>query len=117
MAPSYYPVTCDCLWMNPDDEFGDYYDIQGRPIHTLEDFIKGIVPDVSIALDPNLAIPYGTIVSSPELNALVGKPVPLAVTAQNAATFNRNLDRVSICVATGRLFRLANLNGTLTLII
>src|SRR5437868_163147 len=57
---------------------GGFKDRLGRPLNTLQDYLAGRAPYVSVAMDSK-AFPYGTKLRIPELEAKYGRPIEFRV--------------------------------------
>lgn len=73
-------------------------DAQGKRLCTLEAFLDGDVPFVSIACDLT-AFPYGTPLRLPDLEAEVGRQVPLIAVAETSRTQGIGRLLVELCVS------------------
>ncbi len=94
---------------------GGFLDRRGRPLHTLQDYLAGRAPYVSVAMDTR-AFPYGTKLRIPELEARHGRPIELRVVDTHGAFRWRGTSRIDICVKTYRDTLDRTINGPLTLI-
>jgi peptidoglycan hydrolase-like protein with peptidoglycan-binding domain len=98
---------------------GGFNDKQGKPLHTLQDFLAGRSDYVSIALDKNLYrngdISYGDRFRIPELEAKYGRQIEFRAVDTGGAFTNRGFGRVDICTASRAASLDPTINGPLTL--
>jgi len=78
---------------------GGYKDMRGKPLHTLQDYLAGRAPYVSVAMDNKAGIKYGQKLSIPELNQHYGKNIPFRVVDTGSAFRGKGTSRIDICVA------------------
>jgi peptidoglycan hydrolase-like protein with peptidoglycan-binding domain len=95
---------------------GGFQDRLGRPLHTLQDYLAGRAPYVSVAMDSR-AFPYGTKLRIPELEAKYGRPIEFRVVDTGGAFRGRGTTRIDICTANRRASLDATINGPLTLVV
>lgn len=71
----------------------------GRPLRTLEDYLKGQADYVSIAMD-RTTLEYGTIVRIQEIEKYFGlsQPIPFKVVDTGSAFIGKGFSRFDICV-------------------
>lgn len=69
---AYYPV------FDSDNE-SDYLDVKMKKLRTLQDFLDGRTEFVTVSMDLDSGIPYGTKLCIPELNAKFLRQIPLQV--------------------------------------
>ncbi|XP_050591761.1 uncharacterized protein LOC126922854 isoform X2 [Bombus affinis] len=69
---AYYPV------FDSDNEF-DYLDARTRKLRNLQDYLDGRAEFVTVSMDLDSGIPYGTKLCIPELNEKFLRPIPLQV--------------------------------------
>ena len=94
---------------------GGFTDRQGKPLHTLQDFLAGRASYVSVAMDSH-AFPYGTQLRVPELEAKYGRSIPFRVVDTGGAFAGKGTSRIDICTANERASLAPTINGPLTLI-
>ncbi len=94
---------------------GGYVDRRGNRLHTLQDYLAGRAPYVSVAMDKNLRIPYGTKLRIAELEKKYGRPIEFRVVDTGGAFTNRGFSRIDICTASRRDSLDPTINGPLTL--
>jgi 3D (Asp-Asp-Asp) domain-containing protein len=95
---------------------GGYFDRRGRPLHTLQDYLAGRAPYVSVAMDSN-AFRYGTRMRIPELEAKYGRPIEFRVVDTGGAFRGRGTGRIDICTANRAASLDPTVNGRLTLVV
>jgi 3D (Asp-Asp-Asp) domain-containing protein len=71
----------------------------GRPLRTLEDYLKGNAEFVSLAMDRS-TLEYGTLVRIPEIEKYFGlsQPIPFKVVDTGSAFIGKGFSRFDICV-------------------
>lgn len=94
---------------------GGYVDRKGKPLCTLQDFLAGRAPYVSVAMD-STAFPYGTKLRIPELEAKYGRAIEFRVVDTGGAFRGKGTSRIDICTENRRASVDATINGPLTLI-
>ena len=99
---------------------GGYVDKKGAKLCTLQDFLNGKAPYVSIALDNNLyksgQVKYGDTFRIPELEAKYGKQIIFKAVDTGGAFTGKGFGRVDICTASKKDSYDSTVNGNLTLI-
>lgn len=95
---------------------GGYFDRQGARLNTLEDYLAGRAPYVSVAMDSR-AFPYGTRMRIPELERKYGRPIEFRVVDTGGAFRGRGTSRIDICTANRERSLDPTVNGPLTLIV
>jgi peptidoglycan hydrolase-like protein with peptidoglycan-binding domain len=93
---------------------GGFKDRQGKPLYTLQDYLAGKAPYVSVAMDSK-AFPYGTKLRIPELEAKYGRPIEFRVVDTGGAFRGKGTSRIDICTANNRASLDPTINGKLTL--
>lgn len=78
---------------------GGFNDRCGKPLRTLQGFLKGEAEYVSVAMDENLNIPYGTKVTIPEIEASYMMPIEFRVVDTGSAFTGQGYSRIDICTA------------------
>jgi len=82
---------------------GGPQDCRGNPLHTLQAFLSGDAPWVSLALDPLILgtiVAYGSRIELPAFSRTWGRPgIPFRAVDECAAARCRGLDRIDVCVA------------------
>ncbi|MBX3166852.1 MAG: hypothetical protein KF760_05545 [Candidatus Eremiobacteraeota bacterium] len=94
---------------------GGYVDRQGKKLNTLQDFLAGKADYVSVAMDKNENIPYGTKLRIPELEKKYGKPIEFRVVDTGGAFTGKGTSRIDICTANEKASTDPTINGPLTL--
>lgn len=94
---------------------GGFVDRKGAKLNTLQDFLNGKVPYVSVAMDSK-AFPYGTKLRIPELEAKYGKQIEFRVVDTGGAFKGKGTSRIDVCTANQRASLDATINGPLTLV-
>jgi 3D (Asp-Asp-Asp) domain-containing protein len=94
---------------------GGFQDRSGRPLHTLQDYLAGKAPYVSVAMDKS-AFPYGTKLRIPELEAKYGRAIDFRVVDTGGAFKGRGTSRIDICTENRAASLDPTINGPLTLI-
>jgi peptidoglycan hydrolase-like protein with peptidoglycan-binding domain len=94
---------------------GGFNDRKGKPLHTLQDYLSGKAPYVSVAMDSK-AFPYGTKLRIPELEQKYGRPIEFRVVDTGGAFQGRGTGRIDICTANRKASLDPTINGKLTLI-
>lgn len=105
---AYYPAD--------DPVQGGFFDMRGKPLNTLQDFLEGRASTVTVAMDNRAGIRYGTKVCIPELNHKYKRVIDFRVRDTGSAFFNKGISRVDICVRSKRDAYDATINGPLTLV-
>ncbi|MFO0673779.1 MAG: SH3 domain-containing protein [Polyangiaceae bacterium] len=96
---------------------GGFRDRQGAPLHTLQDYLAGNAPYVSVAMDKN-AFPYGQKLRIPELEAAHGgQPIEFRVVDTGGAFTGKGHSRIDICTANHAASLDPVVNGPLTLVV
>lgn len=99
---------------------GGYVDKKGHKLCTLQDFLSGKAPYVSIALDKNLykkgVIKYGDKFRIPELEKKYGRKIEFRAVDTGGAFTNKGFGRVDICTGSKKDSIDKTINGKLTLI-
>lgn len=94
---------------------GGFVDRKGAKLNTLQDFLSGKVPYVSVAMDSK-AFPYGTKLRIPELEAKYGKQIEFRVVDTGGAFKGKGTSRIDVCTANQRASLDPTINGPLTLV-
>lgn len=94
---------------------GGYKDMRGKPLHTLQDYLAGRAPYVSVAMDNRAGFPYGQRVRIQELEQKYGRPIEFRVVDTGGAFKGRGTSRIDICTANRRASLDRTINGPLTL--
>lgn len=80
---------------------GGFKDKIGKPLHTLQDFLDGSAPYVSIAIDKNLykngTVKYGDNFRIPEMEAKYGKKIIFKAVDTGGAFTGKGFSRIDIC--------------------
>lgn len=107
-ATGYYPAS--------DAMEGGYLDRRGKRLRTLQDFIDGRAPSVSVAMDAK-EIPYGTRVCIPDLNAKYGKAIPFRVVDTGGAFRAKRTTRIDICTRSRADAHAKSVNRSLEIVV
>jgi len=98
---------------------GGYVDKKGKKLNTLQDYLNGKAPYVSIALDKNLyksgAVNYGDTFRIPQLEQKYGQQIPFKAVDTGGAFTNKGSNRVDICTRSRKDNLDPTVNGHLTL--
>jgi len=95
---------------------GGFNDRHDKPLRTLQAFLGGEAEYVSVAMDKNLQIPYGTKLRIPEIEAAHGnKPIEFRVVDTGGAFTDKGYTRIDICTADKKASEDAAINRILTL--
>jgi 3D (Asp-Asp-Asp) domain-containing protein len=94
---------------------GGFKDIRDNPLNTLQDFLQGRAKFVSVAMDENLHIRYGTKIRIPELDKKFGKPIEFRVVDIGGDLKGKGHRRVDICVENEKASLDPAINTSLTL--
>lgn len=94
---------------------GGYKDMRGKPLYTLQDYLAGRAPYVSVAMDNKAGIKYGQKVCIPELEQHYGKSIPFKVVDTGSAFRGKGTSRIDICVANEKESLASHVNRNLTL--
>lgn len=94
---------------------GGFNDMQGKPLHTLQDYLSGKVKDyVSVAMDKGI-FPYGTELTIKELDQKYGKHIPFHVVDTGGAFTGKGKTRIDICTQNQAASTEKTINGPLTI--
>lgn len=107
-ATSYYPAD--------DPIEGGFVDKKGKPLYTLQDYLDGKAPYVSVAMDKENSFAYGAKLRIPELEKKYGRQIEFRVVDTGQAFFGKGKSRIDICTRNRQTSMDAAVNGTLTLI-
>ena len=117
MTPTGQQFTAKGTGYFPDNSpmEGGFKDRMGKPLHTLQDFLAGKAPYVSVAMDSK-AFPYGTKLRIPELEKKYGRPIEFRVVDTGGAFKGKGTSRIDICTANRKASLDPTINGKLTLV-
>ncbi|XP_052790677.1 uncharacterized protein LOC128224732 [Mya arenaria] len=104
---AYYP--------DPSPEEGGYFDMRGFPLQTLQAYMKGMAPFVTVAMDSHPGIAYDTPVCIPELNRKYRKFIDFRVRDTGGAFQGKKFSRIDIYVRDRHDSYDGTINGPLTL--
>lgn len=93
---------------------GGFVDRRGKPLYTLQQYLAGKAPYVSVAMDPK-AFSYGTVLRIPELEQKYGQPIKFEVVDTGGAFMGKGTSRIDVCVADAHASLDAAINATLHL--
>lgn len=99
---------------------GGFKDKVGKPLHTLQDFLSGSAPYVSIAIDKNLykngTVKYGDSFRIPEMEKKYGKKIIFKAVDTGGAFTDKGFGRIDICTENKSHSLDKTVNSKLTLI-
>jgi 3D (Asp-Asp-Asp) domain-containing protein len=78
---------------------GGFTDRHGHPLRTLQDFVNGKSEYVSVAMDKELNIPYGTKLRIPEIEDAYKTKIEFRVVDTGSAFTGKGYARIDICTA------------------
>jgi hypothetical protein len=107
-ATSYYPAN--------DPIEGGFKDMRGKPLYTLQDYLEGKAPYVSVAMDNKNSFAYGTKLRIPELEKKYGKKIEFRVVDTGGDFYGKGTSRIDICTRNEKTSLDSSVNGNLTLI-
>jgi len=107
-----YEAVGSGYFPDPSRMEGGFNDRLGRPLRTLQDYLRGLAPYVSVAMDP-AAFPYGTRLRIRELEARYGRRIEFRVVDTGGAFRGRGTARMDICTANRTASIDATINGPL----
>ena len=117
---AHYNVTLTAYYpdYSSDDE-SDYLDAKMKKLRTLQDFLDGRAEFVTISMDLDSGIPYGTKICIPELNAKFRRQIPLQARDKShysdVKTRSADFSHVDICVRSEEDSYDNSVNGVVTL--
>ncbi|CAN5813979.1 hypothetical protein BH11MYX4_BH11MYX4_14490 [soil metagenome] len=91
---------------------GGFKDRVGKPLHTLQQFLAGSAPYVSVAMDTS-AFKYGTRLRIRELDSKHGRAIVFRVVDTGGAFRGKGRSRIDICTANNKASLDPTINGTL----
>ena len=94
---------------------GGFKDRRGFPLHTLQQYLAGKAPYVSVAMDLR-AFPYGTKIRIPEFEKHYGRRIEFRVVDTGGAFKGRGTSRIDVCVASKKHTYHPLVNSWLTLL-
>ncbi len=100
---------------------GGFKDRHGKPLYTLQQYLRGDAPYVSVAMDQKIqkyrggTMEYGQKLRIPELEQKYGKPIEFRVVDTGGAFTNKGYGRIDICTENRQASMDATVNGNLTL--
>lgn len=94
---------------------GGFKDKIGKQLRTLEDYLAGKAPYVSVAMDDRSGFKYGQKLRIPELEQKYGKQIPFRIVDTGGAFRGKGTSRIDICVANEKASNDPVINGNLTL--
>jgi len=94
---------------------GGHFDRKGKRLNTLQDFLDGKAPYVSVAMDHKAGIPYGQPVRIAELEKKYGREIPFRVVDTRGAFKGKGTSRIDICTRDRKASMDPTINGPLTL--
>ncbi len=99
MATRTYQSRGTGYYPDPSPLEGGFKDRCGKPLQTLQDFLNGQADYVSVAMDKDLEIPYGTRVTIPEIESSYKKRIDFRVVDTGSAFTGKGYTRIDICTA------------------
>ena len=84
----------------------------GAKLNTLQDFLAGKAPFVSVAMDPKV-FKYGTKIRIDELDRKYGKSIDFRVVDTGGAFYGKGTSRLDVCTANKAASEDGTINGTL----
>ncbi|CAK9819982.1 hypothetical protein ANTQUA_LOCUS10393 [Anthophora quadrimaculata] len=117
---AYYNVTLAAYYPNfNSDDVSDYLDVKMKKLRTLQDFLDGRGEFVTVSMDLDGGIPYGTKLCIPELNEKFQRQIPLQARDRShyddVQTESLDFSHVDICVRTEEDTYDNSVNGIVTL--
>lgn len=91
---------------------GGYVDRRGQKLRTLQQFLAGEAPYVSVAMDSK-AFVYGQRLRIAELEAKYGRPITFRVVDTGGAFKGKGRSRIDVCVQNRKASLDPTINGTL----
>jgi 3D (Asp-Asp-Asp) domain-containing protein len=92
---------------------GGFFDRRGKRLYTLQQFLSGNAPYVSVAMDTT-AFAYGTRLRIAEFNTRYGREVIFRVVDTGGAFKNKGTSRMDICTANNAASLDKTVNATLS---
>lgn len=113
-----YPTRATAYYPSNSALEGGFNDRRGAPLYTLQQYLAGEAPYVSVAMDRRLNVPYGQRVRIPELEQSYnnGNPIEFRVVDTGSAFTDRGTSRIDICTANEAASLDERINRNLTLI-
>lgn len=115
LAGSRYRSRGTGYYPHPSRLEGGYVDRRGARLNTLQDFLAGRAPFVSVAMDKSV-FSYGTKLRIPELERKYGRQIEFRVVDTGGAFRNKGTSRIDICTANNAASLDPTINGPLTLV-
>lgn len=106
-ATSYYPAN--------NKMEGGFFDRRGRRLYTLQAYLNGKAPYVSVAMDSK-AFAYGTKLQIPELDRHFAKQIEFRVVDTGRKFRGKGKSRIDICTQNRKTSLHDIVNGTVTLV-
>lgn len=94
---------------------GGFNDRKGHRLYTLQQYLAGKAPYVSVAMDNKNGVPYGSKLRIPELERKYGRQIEFRVVDTGGAFMGKGMSRIDICTASSSAASDATINGPLTL--
>jgi 3D (Asp-Asp-Asp) domain-containing protein len=77
---------------------GGYVDRKGKPLQTLQNYLRGRAPYVSVAMDhTDRRFPYGTMLRIPDLEKRYGRCILFRVVDTGGAFVGRGHSKIDVC--------------------
>lgn len=94
---------------------GGFNDRKGHRLYTLQQYLAGKAPYVSVAMDNKNGVPYGSKLRIPELERKYDRQIEFRVVDTGGAFMGKGMSRIDICTANSSAASDATINGPLTL--
>ncbi|MCA2959376.1 MAG: hypothetical protein IOD12_03930 [Silvanigrellales bacterium] len=95
---------------------GGYVDRRSKPLQTLQQYLRGKGSYVSVAMDNENGIPYGTKLRILELERKYGRVIEFRVVDTGGAFYGKGMSRIDICTESENHAYDPAVNKTLTLV-
>jgi hypothetical protein len=112
---SQHEATATGYYPHNDSLQGGFKDMKEQPLHTLQQYLNGKAPYVSVAMDNKAGIKYGQKLNIPELNKEYGKEIPFRVVDTGSAFKHKGTSRIDICTESNSAAHADSVNRKLTL--
>lgn len=81
-----------------DEMQGGYFDRKGKPLQTLQRYLRGQAAYVSVAMDhTDRRFPYGTMLRIPQLEKIYGRCILFRVVDTGGAFVGRGASKIDLC--------------------
>ncbi|XP_052790678.1 uncharacterized protein LOC128224733 [Mya arenaria] len=109
-------ATGTAYYPDPSPLEGGYVDMRDYPLQTLQAYLEGTAPFVTVAMDNHAGIAFDSRLCIPELNRKYGRFIDFRVRDTGSAFTNKGYSRIDICVRTIHDSYDSTINGGLTLV-